>query len=159
VTSLGITGHQSIPDSARITVSEALGAEIESASHDGLLWGITSLAAGADQLFAELVLRVGGKVHAIIPSARYEKTFDANGLRRYHILLGAATRVERLDFVEPTEESFLAAGRRVVDSCDLLLAVWDGQPSRGLGGTADVVQYAQFSGRRVEVIWPAGVTR
>jgi hypothetical protein len=36
-------------------------------------------------------------------------------------------------------------------------AVWDGQPSGGLGGTADVVAaYAREWGVPVEVVWPEG---
>ena len=34
-------------------------------------------------------------------------------------------------------------GRAVVDCSSVLVAVWDGQPSRGLSGTADVVAYAR----------------
>lgn len=159
MTKLGITGHQLIPDAARESVVDALKREIERASQPSSLWGLTSLAVGADQLFAGLVLRAGGKLHVIIPSNSYDGTFRNDGLTRYHTLLTAATKVERLDFDEPSEEAFFAAGCRIVESCDILLAVWDGKPSRGLGGTADVVQYARSSGRPVEIIWPAGVAR
>ena len=41
----------------------------------------------------------------------------------------------------------------------MLVAVWDGQPARGLGGTADVVAYARQRGVPMEVIWPQGATR
>ncbi len=40
-----------------------------------------------------------------------------------------------------------------------LFAVWDGQPARGYGGTADVVTRARDRGRPVRVIWPDGATR
>ena len=50
-------------------------------------------------------------------------------------------------------------GRAVVDRSSVLVAVWDGQPSRGLGGTADVVAYARERGVPVEVIWPEGASR
>lgn len=160
MTRLGITGHQSIPEVAHSFVTDALIREIEGAAHGGKLWGITSLAVGADQVFAELILRSGGSLHVIVPSARYENTFNADEERaRYEALLNAATELERLQFDEPTEEAFFAAGRRVVDLCDTLLAVWDGKPSRGLGGTADVVKYAESSGRHVAIVWPAGVGR
>jgi len=36
---------------------------------------------------------------------------------------------------------------RVVDLADLLIAVWDGKPARGPGGTADVVAYAASAGK------------
>jgi hypothetical protein len=50
-------------------------------------------------------------------------------------------------------------GRAVVDRSSVLIAVWDGQPSRGLGGTADVVTYARQRGVPITVIWPKGASR
>jgi hypothetical protein len=73
--------------------------------------------------------------------------------------LSRATEVEQLPFPEPSEAAFMAAGRRVVDNSDWLLAIWDGEKSRGLGGTADIVAYAEERGKRVEVLWPAVVRR
>jgi hypothetical protein len=140
-------------------VYEALAREIRAASGRGPLSGITSLAIGADQLFAEMILHAGGTLHVIIPSEQYEATFDTWGRDKYRMLLVQASEVEQLAFYEPTEEAFFAAGKRIVDLCETLLAIWDGQPSRGLGGTADVVHYAQESGHDVGIIWPAGVTR
>ncbi|MGW5646007.1 hypothetical protein ACWEV3_27990 [Saccharopolyspora sp. NPDC003752] len=40
-----------------------------------------------------------------------------------------------------------------------MLAVWDGQPARGFGGTADVVDSARKRGVDVTVIWPDGARR
>jgi len=37
--------------------------------------------------------------------------------------------------------------------------VWDGQPARAYGGTADVVAYAREHGTPVRVIWPPGAER
>ena len=51
------------------------------------------------------------------------------------------------------------AGKVVVDRSSVVLAVWDGQPSRGLGGTADVVAYARQRGVTVTVVWPEGASR
>lgn len=53
----------------------------------------------------------------------------------------------------------MAGGRVVVDRSARLLAVWDGQPARGHGGTAGVVAYARKRGVPVEVIWPEGAAR
>jgi hypothetical protein len=52
------------------------------------------------------------------------------------------------------ESAFFAAGRYIVEQCDLLIAVWDGQPSKGLGGTGDVVAYARGVNRQVVVLDP-----
>jgi hypothetical protein len=42
---------------------------------------------------------------------------------------------------------------------DRLVAVWDGLPARGVGGTAEVVADARELGLPVEVVWPAGAWR
>lgn len=160
MTKIGVTGHQSIPQMATEFIRRGFMDELclESSSENSLV-GFTSLAAGADQMFAELVLAVGGQLHVVIPSARYESTFDRNAVRKYRQLLKQAMDVERLEYPEPSDEAFWAAGRLIVEQVDRLLAVWDGCPSRGLGGTADVVRYAHECGRDVKVIWPAGVVR
>ncbi len=68
---------------------------------------------------------------------------------RDHRELHLAARVTVLDRVGDDEDGYLAAGQRVVDSSDLMLALWNGQPSAGKGGTADVVHYATERGVRV----------
>lgn len=41
------------------------------------------------------------------------------------------------------EEAFLACGKAVADWTDILIAIWDGRPAKGRGGTGDVVAYAR----------------
>lgn len=124
------------------------------------LVGYSSLAVGADQQFAQMVLTLGGRLRLVIPSADYSSTFtNDTDLAKYERLLSEADSFETLDFPGPSEQAFLAAGKVVVDRCDVLLAVWDGAPAKGLGGSADVVAYARHQGKDVRVIWPDGVTR
>ena len=120
---------------------------------------VTALAAGADQMVAREVLQEGGSLHAIVPAAGYESTLSGGDLRAYQELLTQADRVTRLDFHKPSEQAYWAAGKKMVDCCDLLLAIWDGEPARGLGGTGDVVAYATKAGKDVRVIWPGGMAR
>jgi hypothetical protein len=54
-----------------------------------------------------------------------------------------------LDFAEPTEKAFYEAGKEVVNRSEILIAVWDGKAARGLGGTADIVHFAQSRSKRV----------
>ncbi len=144
---VGITGHRKLDDPAgwnwvRRELTALLG-EIAP------LTGVTSLAIGADQLFAEVVLELKGDLEAVIPFPEYERTFtNETDLTRYRLLKAASKRVEILADGATQDEAYLAAGRRVTDLSDLLVAVWDGQPARGLGGTADVVDYAAGIGKR-----------
>jgi hypothetical protein len=158
VTALGVTGHQTIPPAARDFVLAAIRDILGAAEPPVDL--VTSLAAGADQLVAAELVRAGGRLHVIVPSSDYERTFTAAAdLASFRSLLAAAAAVTRLDYAEPSEEAFLAAGKCVVDRCETLIAVWDGEPARGLGGTADVVRYARDAGKAVSVVWPDGSGR
>lgn len=80
-------------------------------------------------------------------------------LAAFRRLLALASEEVLLPFSAPAEDAFWAAGREVVERSDKLLAIWDGLPAAGLGGTADVVRYARAAGKDVEVIWPAGAAR
>ena len=124
--------------------------------------GISSLASGADQLFAESVIERGGTFEAIIPFPEYETRFSLGVAReRYQALLAKAIRATVLERVGTDDECYYAAGTHIVDSCDVLLAVWDSGPARGLGGTGDIVRYARRVGRPVVHIDPVklSVTR
>lgn len=158
MTIVGCTGHQNIPLEAIPYVREAIRAELRRLNTVALT-GVCSLAAGADQLFAQAVLDSGGQLDVIIPSWGYEQTFDPKGAARYRQLLGRATKTLTLNWPEPSEDAFLDAGHHVADSADVLIAVWDGRDAQGRGGTADIVRYAKEHGKRTIVIWPEGVER
>lgn len=135
---IGITGHQRLPDDhAWQWVAEALRSHLEKARRPFV--GVTSLAIGADQLFARLVLELGGAIYAF---ADIERSFAPEDVARYRRLV-QGTSVEVLNVPGTDEDAYLAAGQRVVDLSDTLLAVWDGMPAKGKGGTADIVTYAK----------------
>lgn len=157
MTALGVTGHQKIPQEALGYVTAGIRACI--ARQLQPVTGYSSLAAGADQLFARELLEAGGSLVAIIPCRDYEATFEDAAIAAYQELLAQCSETVVLDFPEPTEEAFMAAGEEVMRRSDVVIAVWDGLPAAGLGGTADAVAYARRLGREVVVVWPAGVKR
>jgi hypothetical protein len=158
MTIVGCTGHQNIPEEAIPYVRDAIRSELRRLNAVALT-GVCSLAAGADQMFAQAVLDSGGQLDVIIPSSDYEKTFDSQGAAQYRRLLSRATTSQTLKWPEPSEDAFLDAGQHVADSADVLIAVWDGHEARGKGGTADIVRYAKQHGKRTIVIWPEGIDR
>jgi hypothetical protein len=97
-------------------------------------------------LFARTVLDLGGTLEVVVPAEYYRDELDPDEQHGYDELLAKAKHVERLPFVESTEQAHLAAGQAVVDRSERLVAVWDGKPARGIGGTADVVSYARQKG-------------
>jgi uncharacterized phage-like protein YoqJ len=146
---IGITGHQKLEDPTNWNWVKLEFDKIF-AQCPKLFTGVTSLAIGADQLFAEAVLEHGGSLAVIIPFDEYEFKFsEGDDRHKYHQILNKATTVNILPRMASDEESYFEAGKKIVDTVDFLVAVWDGKPSRGLGGTADVVKYAKQSHKRV----------
>lgn len=154
---VGFTGHQNLPSEFVSKIRHELWEQLRGDVMD--LTGLSSLAEGADQIFASIILSSGGALEVVIPSAGYQATFSEEALDGYKNLLSKASRVHQLPFHEPSEEAFFAAGKYVVDNSDRMIAVWDGEKAAGLGGTGDVVQYARDRGLNVTIIWPKDVVR
>ncbi len=160
VTRIGVTGHRSIPAAALPAVRARLHALFDGHGDDVQLEALTSLAAGADQLFADIALAHGVPVTAVIPGMDYETHLgDAATVHDYRRILRACTERVQLPYEPTHEEAYFAAGRWIVDHADHLVAVWDGCPARGLGGTGDVVAYAHRCGVPFTVLWEPGVLR
>jgi len=155
---IGITGHRGLPPRTQALITAVLRKELE--PHAGAeLVGVSCLAGGPDQLFARTVLHLGGTLEVVVPAEQYRDGLEPDEQQGYDELLAEAKHVERLPFIESTEQAHLAAGQAVADRSDRLVAVWDGKPARGIGGTADVVSYARHRGVPVIVLWPEGATR
>lgn len=127
-------------------------------SIDQPIVGWTSLAMGADQIFAEAVLAAGGGLVFVNPCQGVESTIGADCIEAFERLRSVSREIPP-PFPEPTPEAFWAAGQTIADTVDQLIAVWDGEPSAGLGGTADVVEYRQSLGRPWVRVWPRGASR
>lgn len=155
---LGVTGHQDLDTQDTWDwVENALDSLLGSISDD--IRGITSLARGADQMFAEKVMNHGGSLSAIIPFAEYERTFHiASDLERYKALLGRCADTTVIELRGTDEELYLAAGRLVVERSQVVVAVWNGKPAAGLGGTGDIVDCAILKEKHVVHINPGNRT-
>lgn len=155
---IGITGHSNLTEATESVVYEVLRDELGQHPSSDLV-GVTCLARGADQLFAQVVLDLGGCVEVVLPASEYRTKIKPDNLVRYDALLDAATSVHVMPFDTPQREAYLAASEYLLSHVDELLAVWDGGPSGGLGGTADVVSTARERRLPVKVIWPDGAHR
>jgi hypothetical protein len=63
------------------------------------------------------------------------------------MLLREAEHVRVISDRGHRDDAYLDGGMETVNHCDVLLAVWNGEPSRGRGGTAEIVAYARELGR------------
>jgi len=156
---IAISGHRGLPAATEQLVGHAIRDQLAHDSTGKDLIGISCLADGADQIFARAVLDAGGLLDVVIPAASYRDGLPDSAHSVYDQLLSQATRVDRLDYTESTSQAHMAASQAMLDTADRLYAVWDGKPSRGYGGTADVVAEAESRGIPVTVIWPEGAQR
>ncbi|MER5390096.1 hypothetical protein [Saccharopolyspora sp. NPDC002686] len=155
---IGVTGHSNLTAASVSLVREALAAELSSHS-EGLI-GVTCLARGADQVFARAVLDAGGSFEVVLPAADYrDRKVKPDNAAEFDELLGKASKVHTMPFEESNPDAYMSASEHVLGTVDAMLAVWDGQPSGGYGGTGDVVQAARERGIPVTVVWPNGASR
>ncbi len=119
---------------------------------------ISALAEGSDRIAALAASNAGLEIACPIPFARdeYAKDFaTAQSKEEFHALLARAATVLEFPSARASdaeaERAYEAAGLITLRQCDILLAVWDGKPPSGRGGTAEVVFRALDA--RIPVIW------
>lgn len=144
---IGITGHQNL---GATEVISWLRREVSKIVCEAKIdRAYSSLAIGADQLFAEICLANGIEIIAVIPCSGYEKTFNGQFLETFTTLLNKSAQAVYLNYPTPSEEAFLKGGQYIVDCVDTICAIWDGEPAKGVGGTADIVNYAVSKNKMV----------
>jgi hypothetical protein len=177
---VGVTGHRQLADEATVAAAierllEHIDQALSSAPWDPqaspsapmpLHWLVISpLAKGADRIVARLVLRRPcSRLRVVVPLSldEYRKDFDtAEDLAEFEELLQFdpdPIQLGSTEFVaegtakpEARNAAYFGVGRKIVDECELLIAVWDGQVAAGHGGTGEIVQYALDQGR--PVLW------
>ncbi|MER5648629.1 hypothetical protein [Streptosporangium sp. NPDC002524] len=152
-----ITGHRDLTPSTTSLVETAIRRFLT--PHAPEMVGVSCLAEGADQIFADVVLDLGGLLEVIVVAERHHLTLAPAHRASYGRLLGRAGAVRRLPFSFPSPEIYAEANRELLEGADLMVAVWDGRPENGVGGTAEVVREARNRRIEVRVLWPVGATR
>jgi hypothetical protein len=170
---IGVSGHRNIADPTAVRhavdgLLDTISQTLQPQSRTPLSWTVISpLAKGADRIVAFSVLaRRPARLEVLTPFEldEYRRDFEAGEDRdAFEELLATAEQVDEVTSQAPppgasdeerTEwrnRGYLRVGRRVVEACELLIVVWDGQPARGTGGTGDIVAYALQQERTV--IW------
>ncbi|QBI52068.1 hypothetical protein [Streptomonospora litoralis] len=159
MTRIGTTGHSNLSADSVPPIRAAL-ADVLAPYADGDLVGVSCLARGADQIFAEVVLEAGGLLEVVLPSVDYrEAKVTPDNLARFDDLLMRAAAVRYMPHRTAGREAYEDANEAVLGGIDRLVAVWDGHPSGGKGGTGDAVDAARNRGVPVDVVWPVGARR
>lgn len=123
---------------------------------------VSGLAEGADQL-AVLLRPPGWALDAILPFPveTYKQDFERsasdetrNVVSEFEAAREKAATVLALPGIDDSTErdrGYIRLAHYLVRQVDLLIAVWDGKPAEGAGGTGDVVRHAFRTG--VPVVW------
>lgn len=155
---MGITGHRGLPGHVERLVRTAL-VDLVEQQDPGSLVGVTCVADGPDTWFAEAVLDHGGAIEVVVPAEEYRESLPESHRATYDALLRRASDVHSTGLRASDSHAHQAGSEIVVRSVDLLVAVWDGKPARGYGGTADAVAFAARTGVPYAVLWPDGAVR
>lgn len=163
---LGVVGHRPnrLPEGARDSVAAEIGRVLGvldgaagkvAARHTDLfapgdggspVTVLTGLAEGADRLAAGQALSRGQPQAAVLAFAadEFEDDFkDAASRSEFRDLRNKAVPCLELPGRRQAEDrAYEAAGRTILDNSDVVLAVWDGGPSAGRGGTTELIERA-----------------
>ncbi len=168
---IGITGHIGL-DPAKMThlergIEEAI-CHIEQIFPKRYLTVFSPLAVGADRLVARKLLeRKGSRLIAVlpIPEADYLDDFGPTDLHskdyegaeaRQEFRHWLSQRAIETIVVPPSatrNESYEKVGFYIAEYSDVMIAIWDGMPSQGRGGTAEIVAKAKELGKPICHIW------
>jgi hypothetical protein len=138
---------------------------VAAAAKPALLRAVTSLAEGADRIFAEEALALGYALYCPLPfkQAEFEKDFMApaalepESLEHFRALLEQARGGPGLTVVEldgartDAPAAYAAAGEAVLDQSNILVGVWDGGEAAGRGGTAETLEEGLH--RHIPLLW------
>jgi hypothetical protein len=158
---VGVTGHRDLPPDPLLVerireVLDRIRRSFPASDATPLRLGmVSSLAEGADRLVArEILAGEDALLEVPLPLPRDEYLLDFTTQRskeEFLELLGRASAVTVVPDAGGREKTYAEAGHLVVDRCDALVAIWDGAPPRGVGGTADAVARARTT--QVPLYW------
>ena len=157
------TGHrlQNLPfrfnemDERCIDLKERLYECVENIIKKGVTRFVSGMAIGVDLFFAEIVIELRDEkypditLEAAIRCETQAIRWTEDLRERYYKIL-AQCDVETMLQKEYTRDCMQKRNRYLVDSCDYLIAVWDGTAS----GTGSTVRYARENKKSIIIINP-----
>lgn len=173
---IGAAGHRALKDPHQVQAAIASGLQdilrmyASGSATAPRVVILSALAEGADRLVVRVAFEClppgAVELEAILPmtEAEYAETFDdpvaGQELRE---MLGKAARTcvltsKPLRSREEREDAYVRVGLHIVRASDVLIAIWDGEPPHGRGGTAEVVENARRARIPRLLISPEGGT-
>lgn len=164
---IGFTGHRSefsepdVRSGLTATLTDLQQKAIEAGGQAELY---ASAAEGADTLCVEIARDLGMPVHILLPlpECEFEKDFSSpEAWARSKAQIDQAAVMPGSDSLHTVEgeatrpECYFNQAVTMLEAVDVLIAVWNGEPAKGLGGTGQVVAQARATQIPVVRIHPS----
>ncbi len=166
---IGVTGHRDLRDEdlARLEVEVAnviarLRLDYLGPDDETPIIVLSALAEGADRLVARVALAQGARLIAPLPLPReeylrdFEPGLKPGNVAEFDALLAQAIAAPVMPFTHGNSleavrtnskkraEQYRAVGLFIIQHCNVLLAIWDGdETNMAVGGTAEVVKFTR----------------
>jgi hypothetical protein len=166
---IGVTGHRDLREEDVSRLEAEVAGIIARLRHDYLqdnletpIIVLSALAEGADRLVARVALRQGARLIAPLPMPReeygrdFEPGLEPGNAAEFDALLAKAIAAPVIPFTHGNSleavrsnpkqraEQYRAVGLFIIQHCNVLIAIWDGdERNMAAGGTAEVVRFAR----------------
>ena len=155
---IAVTGHRFFDTNNDLTdsIQKVLTQIIQ--DHPGAEYHLLSaLAEGSDQ-FVVKIAQQDKEIKLIVPlplpEEQYLLDFETDeGRKNFKHLLNIADKVLTLTKNSNHESAYDVLGSYLIDQCDVLIALWNGEYSGKRGGTGEVVKNALNAGKLVYWIY------
>lgn len=144
---VSVTGHRHLASEDLGAIEQAVRAamiDLQRRCPHSPFWLMSGLAEGADSIAARCALELGWQVHAVMPVSLedHESSLSSAQARdAFHTLLSRCASLTILPLSsDAPDQKYLDVAGYLCQQGQWLIAVWDGKPSEGPGGTADVVR-------------------
>ena len=166
---IGVTGHRDLREQDMGRLEAEVAGIITRLRHDYLeddvetpIIILSALAEGADRLVARVALAQGARLIAPLPMPReeyardFEPGLEPGNAAEFDALLAQAIAAPVIPFTHGSSleavrsnskqraEQYRAVGLFIIQHCNVLIAIWDGDASNmAAGGTAEIVAFAR----------------
>ena len=156
---VGVTGHRNIKLDDKVLIKKVT-KELRTLrdTHQGADFVLlTGLAEGADRLVAKLAMKeLNAKLIAVlaVPEeffmmdfSNYQSKRQFNTyLKKSDVVLTAPllSKIAWKEYTPSRNNQYAWIGAFIAQYSNYLIAVWDGEPARGRGGTAEVVRWFKY---------------
>jgi hypothetical protein len=156
VIKIGVCGHRHLPHLEHLEMGIRVAVKRIQAAYANANYQVYScLAEGADRLLARrLVETLAADLIVILPLPEREYLQDfqtKESIQEYWNLKLLARQVITPAHEQARPQAYRVTNDYLVANCDLLLAIWDGEPARGPGGTGEIVEMFRQAG--LPLLW------